>query len=87
MSACNVGDASLIPGLGRFSGEGNGNPLQYFAWRIPWTEEPCGLQSMVLQRVRHDGVTNSYKPKSKKPKVRQGKQAWSLRSLADELGL
>ena len=23
------------------------------AWRIPWTEEPGGLQSMVLQRVRH----------------------------------
>ena len=28
------------------------------AWRIPWTEEPGGLQSMELQRVRHDGVTN-----------------------------
>ena len=28
-SACNVGDLGLIPGLGRFSGEGNGNPLQY----------------------------------------------------------
>ena len=25
-----------------------------FAWRIPWTEEPGGLQSMVLQRVRHN---------------------------------
>ena len=24
------------------------------AWRIPWTEEPGGLQSMWLQRVRHD---------------------------------
>jgi len=24
------------------------------AWRIPWTEEPDGLQSMGLQRVRHD---------------------------------
>ena len=24
------------------------------AWRIPWTEEPGGLQSMQLQRVRHD---------------------------------
>ena len=24
------------------------------AWRIPWTEEPRGLQSMGLQRVRHD---------------------------------
>ena len=25
-----------------------------FAWRIPWTEEPGGLQSMGSQRVQHD---------------------------------
>ena len=24
------------------------------AWRIPWTEEPGGLQSIGLQRVGHD---------------------------------
>ena len=24
------------------------------AWRIPWTKEPGGLQSMGSQRVRHD---------------------------------
>ena len=28
-SACNAGHASLIPGLGRSLGEGNGHPLQY----------------------------------------------------------
>ena len=28
-SACNAGDPGLIPGLGRSSGEGRGNPLQY----------------------------------------------------------
>ena len=28
-SACNAGDSGLIPGLGRFRGEGNGNPPQY----------------------------------------------------------
>ena len=28
-SACNVEDLGLIPGLGRYPGEGNGNPLQY----------------------------------------------------------
>ena len=27
--ACNMRDLGLIPGLGRFPGEGNGNPLQY----------------------------------------------------------
>ena len=30
------------------------------AWRIPWTEEPGGLQSMGSQRVRHDEVTNTH---------------------------
>ena len=30
------------------------------AWRIPWTEEPGGLQSMRLQRVRHDWDTNTH---------------------------
>ena len=29
------------------------------AWRILWTEEPGGQQSMGLQRVRHDRVTNN----------------------------
>ena len=28
-SACSTGDPGLIPGLGRSTGEGNGNPLQY----------------------------------------------------------
>ena len=28
-SACSVGDQGLIPGSGRYPGEGNGNPLQY----------------------------------------------------------
>ena len=31
-----------------------------FAWKISWTEEPGGLQSMGSQRVGHDWVTNTY---------------------------
>ena len=34
-SACNAGDLRLIPGLGRSSGEGNGNPLQYSCLENP----------------------------------------------------
>ena len=30
------------------------------AWRIPWTEGPCGLQSMGSERVGHDRVTNTH---------------------------
>ena len=53
-SARNVGDLGSIPGLGRFPGEGNGNPLSILAWRIPWVEDPGGLQSTGSQRVGHD---------------------------------
>ena len=28
------------------------------AWKIPWTEEPGGLQSMGSLRVSHDGATS-----------------------------
>ena len=30
------------------------------AWKIPWTEEPGGLQSMGSQRVKHDWVTITF---------------------------
>ena len=44
VSACNAGHmVGSIPGLGRSSGEGNGNPLQYSCQKIPWTEEPGRL--------------------------------------------
>ena len=44
---------------------GQENPLEeeiatcssILAWKIPWTEEPAGLQSMGLQRVGHDLVS------------------------------
>ena len=41
-SACNVGDLCLIPRWGRFSGEENGNPLQYYC-----LENPHGQRSLV----------------------------------------
>ena len=31
-----------------------------FAWKIPWTGEPGGLQPMEWQRVRHDWLTNTH---------------------------
>ena len=34
--------------------EGMVSHSSVLAWRIPWTEEPDGLQSMGSQRVRHD---------------------------------
>ena len=34
--------------------EGMATHSSILAWRMPWTEEPGGLQSMVLQGVGHD---------------------------------
>ena len=53
-NAGDIRDTGSIPGLGRPPGEGHGDLLQYFAWRIPWTEEPGRLQSIGSQRVGHD---------------------------------
>ena len=44
----------LNPWVGKIPGEGNGNPLQFLVWRIPWTEKSGRLQSMGSQTVRHD---------------------------------
>ena len=40
--------------------KGKGTHSSILAWRIPWTEEPGGLQSKGLQRVGHSWVTNTF---------------------------
>ena len=63
--ACNAGEAGdkdSILGWGSTPGEGHGNPLQYLAWRIPWTKEPGGLQSIGLHRVRHNWSNWAHMP-------------------------
>ena len=52
----NAGDASLIPESGRSPEEEMATHASILAWEIPWTEEPAGLQSRGLQRVRHDSA-------------------------------
>ena len=54
-SVYNVRDLGSIPGLGRFPGEGNGNPLQYSCLENPMDGGAwCKLLSMGLQGVGHD---------------------------------
>ena len=51
----NAGDASdvgSIPGSGISPGGYSRGYSCILAWRIPWTEESGGLQSLGLQRVR-----------------------------------
>ena len=57
-SACNVGDLGLIPGSGRLLEKEMATHSSILAWRIPWTEEPGGLQSTGSQRVRHDWASD-----------------------------
>ena len=52
-NAGDIRDMVLIPGSGGPPGGGHGDPLQYSCWRIPWTGEPDGLQSIGSQRIRH----------------------------------
>ena len=53
-SACNSGDPSSIPGLGRSLEKGMATHSSILAWRIPWIEEIGRLQCMGSQRVGHD---------------------------------
>ena len=45
-SACHVEDLSLIPGLEDPLEEEKATHFNILAWKIPWTEEPGGLQSV-----------------------------------------
>ena len=47
----NAGDVSLIPGLGRSPGGGNGNPFQYLCLENSMDKESDGLQPMGLQSM------------------------------------
>ena len=51
-----VVDADSIPKWGRSPGRGKGTHSNILAWKIPWTEEPGGLQFTGSQRVRHDSA-------------------------------
>ena len=56
-STCNVGDLGLIPGSGRFPGEGNGYPLQYSClensmdrgawWASPWGRKESDMTEQL----------------------------------------
>ena len=56
-SAYSEGDPDSIPGSGRSPEKGNGNPLQYSCWKIPWTEEPDGYNPWG-RRVEHRWATS-----------------------------
>ena len=56
--ACNAGDYSSIPGLGRSRGEGTGHPLQY-SWASLVAQLVNNLPAMQETRVRSPGQDNA----------------------------
>ena len=56
-SVYSAGDPVSIPGSGRSLEKRIAPHSSILAWRIPWAEEPGGLQFMWSQKVRHDWAT------------------------------
>ena len=54
VSAYNVGDPGSIPGSEDLLEKEMATHSSILAWKIPWMEELSRLQSMGLERVRHD---------------------------------
>ena len=59
-SACNAGDWVRSLGQEAPLEEGMATHSSILAWRIPWKEEPGGLQSTESQRVGHDWATSTF---------------------------
>ena len=56
-SACNAGDLGSIPGSGRSSGEGHGNPLQYSCLENPMDGGAWQATVHGITRVEHNLTT------------------------------
>ena len=56
----------MIPESERSPEEGIATHPSILAWRIPWTEEPGGLQFTGWQRVGHDSHTHTHTYSMKK---------------------
>ena len=59
-SVGDIRDMDLIPCLGRSPGGEQASPLHIFAWRMLWTEEPGGLQSIGSQKSDTPEATSMY---------------------------
>ena len=66
-SPANAGDAGLIPGTGRSSREGNGNPLQYSCLRDPTDREAWG--TAVHGVIKESDTTISFESESENHSV------------------
>ena len=63
--SASAADAGLTPGSGRSLEKEMVTQSSILVWETPWTEEPCGLQSIESQRVGHNWVTKHHTHSSK----------------------
>ena len=56
-SACSAGDLGSIPGLGRYPGEGKGNPLQYSCLENPMDRGSWQATVHGVAKVEHNLAT------------------------------
>ena len=68
-SVYNVRDLDLIPGLGRFPGEGNGHPLQYSCLKDLTDWGAWWIMSMGSRRVEHGRATKQQPPPLERKKA------------------
>ena len=59
-SASSAGHPGLTPGSRRSLENGTTTHSSILAWKIPWTKEPGGLQSMCLLKTGHNWATNTF---------------------------
>ena len=59
-SACNAGDAGLIPGSGRSPGQGNGNLFQYFCLENSMDRRACSHSPWGCKELKHYWATNTF---------------------------
>ena len=59
-NAGDTGDTGSIPGWKDPLEEETATHSSILVWKIPWAEEPGGLQTMGLQRVGHDTAMNTW---------------------------
>ena len=83
-SACNAGDSGSIPGLGRSSGEGNGNRLQY-----SWLENSVdrGAWRATVHGVARAGHNLATKPPPPAPGNLPAEPYWALKEHVSSLML
>ena len=78
-SACSVGDPGSTPEFGRSPGERNITHSSILDWRIPWTEEPGGLQSITSWTWLNDSQWG-LRLWNRRDRSRGGQRGWAGRT-------